>query len=275
MQTLRPLDEPPVGQPAEAQPLPAHWAWVPWAVAAAFGAGVFVLVGITGSLRQRAGELTQQLGEAQQALADLQVEQTLLQGKLGKTETNYGNRIAELQRQIVQKNQEVQRQKTELETRLDSTRNEMARAQKQLAVWRTQAAQNAAELDRLNEALDGTTLPSPTQLSQLRLGILKPTADGPPNAGGAAAWDIAEQRGVLTIEGLPPLPPDRDYQIWLVDSSVMAPISGGVFRTDQRGNARTEFRAAGTVRSADRFAVSVERKGGTILPQGRFVLATN
>lgn len=244
-------------------------------VTVAFAGLACVLLGITGSLRQRAGELTQQLGDTERALADLQSEQSLLERKLVKVETNYGSRIADLQKQIVQKNQEFQRQKVDLESRLDTRGNEFAQAQKQLTVLRARADQSDAELERLNETLNGTTLPNPTQLTQLRLGVLKPTADGPPNAAGGAAWDIAEQRGVLVVEGLPPLPPDRDYQIWMVDANVMAPISGGVFRTDQRGNARTEFRATSTVRSADRFAVSVERKGGTMLPQGRFVLASN
>src|SRR5688572_6224586 len=98
MQTVSPPD----------QPARAHWPWIPWVVTVAFAGLACVLLGITGSLRQRAGELTQQLGDTERALADLQSEQSLLERKLVKVETNYGSRIADLQKQIVQKNQEFQ-----------------------------------------------------------------------------------------------------------------------------------------------------------------------
>jgi len=267
MQTLTPDErEAPAEQPAQ-----ANWPWVPWALAAAFAVLAFVLLGMSGSLRQRTAELNQQLAEAQQAYADLQSEQTNLQRKLVKVETNYTARIADLQKQVVQKNQETQRQKFDLESR----GNDIAQVQKQLTVLRTQNALSLAELDRLNESLTGVNAPQQNQLLQLRLGVLNPTPEGPPNAAGSAAWDLAAQRGLLVVEGLPPLGPDRDYQLWIVDANMIAPISGGVFRTNERGNTRSEFRATGPVRSADRFAVSIERKGGTTLPQGRFVLASN
>jgi hypothetical protein len=233
----------------------------------------FVLLGMMGGLRQQANDLTQQLGDAQAAYADLQTEQLNLKQKLGKTETNFSARIADLQKQVVQKGHELQRQKVGFESRLDGRGNEFSQAQKQLAVLRTQAAQDAAELDRLNEALNGVNTPQ-NQLTQLRLGLMHPTPDGPPTAAGGAAWDLTAQKGLLVVEGLPPLPPDRDYQIWIVDANVPTPISGGVFRIGERGTSRVEFQTAVTVRSADRFAVSVERRGGTTLPQGRFVLAS-
>src|SRR5687767_3695318 len=119
MQTLSPLDQAEQA-PAEAQ---ANWPWVPWALAGAFAILAFILLGIIGSQRQRTAELAQQLGETQQALADLHSEQITLQNKLGRVETNYANRVADLQRQVVQKNQEVQRQKSDFESRLDARGN--------------------------------------------------------------------------------------------------------------------------------------------------------
>jgi hypothetical protein len=247
---------------------------VPWAVAAAFVIMTFVLLGMMGSLRQQANDLTQQLGDAQAAYADLQTEQLNLKQKLGRVETNYSARVADLQKQVVQKGQDLQRQKVDFESRFENRGNEFADAQKQLAVFRTRAAQDAAELDRLNDALNGVNSPNQNQLTQLRLGIMHPTPDGPSTAAGGAAWDLTQQKGLLVVEGLPPLPQDRDYQIWIVDANVPTPISGGVFRVNDRGTSRVEFQASSTVRTADRFAVSVERRGGTVLPQGRFVLTS-
>lgn len=265
-----PLEEPPEAPPQEQ----ANWPWVPWVVAAAFAVICFVLLGMTGKLRQRSNDLNQQLADAQAAYADLQSEQATLQNKLARIETNYGARITDLQKQVVQKTQEIQRQKTDFESKLETRGNEVAQAEKQLKVLRTQAAQNAAELNRLGEALTGVNAPSQNQLTELRVGIMRPTVDALANAVASAAWDLGEQKGVLVVEGLPPLSGDRDYQLWILDASARAPISGGVFRTNERGATRAEFRATANVQSADRFAISVERKGGATVP-GRYILASN
>jgi TolA-binding protein len=205
----------------------------------------------------------------------LQNEQATLQNKLARAETNYGARISDLQKQVVQKAQDLQRQKAELESKLENRVNEVADAQKQLKVLRTQAAQNAARLERLGQQpLTGENTPEQAQLTQLRVGLMHPTAEFVGNASGSAAWDLGEQRGVLVVEGLAPLSGDRDYQLWILDASSGAPISGGVFQPNARGETRTEFTAADPVQSADRYAISIERKGGAPVPT-RYILLSN
>ena len=264
-------EEAPAAPPLQEQ---ANWPWIPWVVAAAFAVICFVLLTMTGKLRQRSNDLHQQLADAQAAYSDLQNEQATLQNKLARTETNYGARISDLQKQVVQKAQEMQKQKAELETKLENRGTEAAQAEKQLKVLRTQAVQNAAELDRLSQALTGVNSPNQNQLTQLRMGIMHPTTEFVGNALASAAWDLGDQKGVLVVEGLPALSGDRDYQLWILDASSSAPISGGVFRTNERGGTRAEFTAASAVQSADRYAISVERKGGSTAP-GRFILVSN
>ena len=51
---------------------------------------------------------------------------------------------------------------------------------------------------------------------------------------------------------------------------------GGVFAVDQTGAGRLEFSSALPVETADRFAISIERKGGvTGSPEGKIVMLSN
>jgi anti-sigma-K factor RskA len=244
--------------------------WVPWGLAAAFALLNVILLSFGSGLRRENNDLAQRLAETELAYADLQHQQTNLQQKLVRVETNYVGRIADLQKQVRQKTQDYERQKIELETR----GAEATQARKQMTGLQNQLAQNAIELERLNAETAGVNSLNQDHTSQSRLGLLTPTPDGPSAAIAAASYDTIEQKGVLVIDNLAPLPPDRDYQLWLLDPSFGAPVSGGVFRLpDRRG--RIEYRAAAQVRSPERFAISVERRGGSAAPQGRFILTSN
>jgi len=71
---------------------------------------------------------------------------------------------------------------------------------------------------------------------------------------------------------LRPLPADRDYQLWLFDPATGAPISAGVFSSPEGGTARVEFRSTVAVDWAEKFGISIERKGGAPVPEGKFVI---
>ena len=248
--------------------------YVPWALAGSFGILCLLLLVLGGSLRQRNAKLAEKISVAEQVTANLRQERAEAEARARQMQTNQSARVQELQRQISQNAQDFLKQKAELETRLEQRGNEYAQAQKQLVVLRNQATQDASELQRLND-LVGTSLPNVNSLSQLRVGVLNPTADGPPNATAAAIWDPVEQRGLLVAENLTRLPSNLDYQLWIIDSSVRAPISGGTFRVSERGVSRVEFKSAQQLPSAERFAISVERRGGATSPQGRIIMATN
>ncbi len=73
----------------------------------------------------------------------------------------------------------------------------------------------------------------------------------------------SEHRLVLIGHGLPVLPADQTYQLWMM-SETGAPVSGGVFRPDEHGN--VELPASGDLDSVDRMGVSVEPAGGSAQP---------
>ena len=247
--------------------------WVPWVVTLAFVGLSLLLLGFGSRLRKENNALAQRLAETEYAYSELQNAQSGLQLKLTRVETNYATRVSDLQKQLVQKNQEQERQKLEIETRT----SEAAQARKQLSTLQNQIVANTAELDRLGQQASGVNTPDQNNLGQTKLGLLLSTPDGPPAASAATVYELRDQKGTLQVEGLAQIPPDRDYQLWLFDANVIGggPISGGIFRVNERGSAQIEYKPNTQIRSPERFAISIERKGGSAAPQGRFVLTSN
>jgi anti-sigma-K factor RskA len=78
--------------------------------------------------------------------------------------------------------------------------------------------------------------------------------------------------GELVVSGLPPLPPDRSYQLWFV-SPDQTRVSGGVFRVDEHGQAVTTVNVPQPLTDYRRVGVTEEPVGGSPAPTGRNVLA--
>ncbi len=88
-----------------------------------------------------------------------------------------------------------------------------------------------------------------------------------------AVWDPAMQQGMLEVAKLPAPPPDKDYQLWVIDPSHPTPVNGGVFRVDPVScQACVAFRPAERIGRAAKFAVSLERRGGVPRREGPIVL---
>ena len=104
------------------------------------------------------------------------------------------------------------------------------------------------------------------------LGSMMATA---PRAKAVAVWDGAHQEGILTLSSLPPLEPDKDYQLWIIDPHYQNPVNGGVFSVSARGETRFQFRPDQPVSTISAFAVSLERKGGVPKAEGPMVLLSN
>jgi len=110
-------------------------------------------------------------------------------------------------------------------------------------------------------------------LSHLEIAKLVSLLGHSPQARAIAVWDQATQQGVLTVEKLPALAADQDYQLWVIDPKYPDPVSGGVFTVDaQTGTARLAFHPGQLIATAAKFAVSCERKGGRPKPEGPIVL---
>jgi anti-sigma-K factor RskA len=80
---------------------------------------------------------------------------------------------------------------------------------------------------------------------------------------GTLIYSRSEHRLVLIGRGMPTLPENQTYQLWMM-TKTGEPISGGLFRPDPAGN--VEVPASGDLDSVDRMGVSVEPAGGSKQP---------
>lgn len=111
------------------------------------------------------------------------------------------------------------------------------------------------------------------RVSQMRIAMLGSLLEGSPKAVAVSLWDVERQDGVLVVQNLAPQPADKDYQLWVIDPQHGSPVDAGVFTVDEKGNVRFRFKPKVSVKSADKFAVTLEKKGGVPAPQGQMVLA--
>jgi len=104
------------------------------------------------------------------------------------------------------------------------------------------------------------------RLANLRIAMLNSMLSDTPKAVAVSLWDNEQQRGVFVVQNLKPLPAGKDYQLWVMDPKYPTPVSAGVFQVDEKGNVRIEFKAGKPIASAEKFAVTMEPKGGLPTP---------
>ncbi len=113
------------------------------------------------------------------------------------------------------------------------------------------------------------------RLAGLRVVPLVSPGGSTPSGLAVAVWDPDRQEGELAASHLPSLPPDKDYQLWMVDPQYPNPVSAGILAIGPTTNeVRTPFKPDRPVAAAVRFTVSVERKGGVPQAEGPVVLAS-
>ncbi len=110
-------------------------------------------------------------------------------------------------------------------------------------------------------------------LAQLKIAKLASLTGNSPEAVAIAVWNPLSQAGILTVDSLPRIQQDQDYQLWVVDPRYKDPVNGGVFTVDDRGTARLNFHPDQPVTAATQFAISRERKGGVPKAEGPIVAA--
>jgi anti-sigma-K factor RskA len=92
-----------------------------------------------------------------------------------------------------------------------------------------------------------------------------------PNGYGKIIWDQDQQQALLQVANLPPVPTDKDYQLWMIKDG--KPISAGVFAVN-RPNQDKFFKIEKLNEGAQKpaFAVTMEPKGGVPQPTGDMYL---
>ena len=150
------------------------------------------------------------------------------------------------------RNQSLSAEVTSLSNRLREAQSEVAGQREQLA-----SARNVEEL-----------LASPG----VRVAELSGKTPAP-QAHAMLAYDRSTGRAFVMARGLPPCPEGHAYQLWLIADN--KPLPGGTFKTDAQGDARMSDRLPPNV-AAPTFAVTLEREGGVLKPEGDiFLLGTS
>jgi anti-sigma-K factor RskA len=149
---------------------------------------------------------------------------------------------------------------------------ELRTTRNQLEAERLIAGHQLGAMTEQLAALD-RQLKAEGDLAKFKIATLASLAGNTPQALAVAVWNPAKQEGVLSVEKLPALASDKDYQLWLVDPQYANPVDGGVFRVDPAtGEAHVTFKANKPIHSVAKFAVSLERKGGVPKAEGPMVL---
>ena len=91
-----------------------------------------------------------------------------------------------------------------------------------------------------------------------------------PDASGALLVSQDDNRALLTVSGLAPLPGSQTYQLWLIEGD--SPRSAGLFGVDEAGQSVYLFAVEPGSESFDAVGVSVEPAGGSPQPTGDIVL---
>jgi anti-sigma-K factor RskA len=148
-------------------------------------------------------------------------------------------------------------------------------AKKALEVELSARSAQIKDLNRMADALRNTTntlqqtvaaLRETNNLENVRIALLASLLTDSPKAVAVSLWDNQQQSGVFVVQNLKPLPADRDYQLWVIDPKYKIPVSAGVFQVDNQGDVRLAFKANKKIVTADKFAVTLEPKGGLPTP---------
>jgi Anti-sigma-K factor rskA len=144
-----------------------------------------------------------------------------------------------------------------------------ARLRRDREELRSRSADLAGRLQNAETALAERTLRARVLESDDVQMMLLGGSGPQPGARARVFWSPKARRGVLVAASLAPLPPDRQYELWVFQKG--KPVGAGVFDADASGRAlfeSTPFPEA----EAQNFAVTVEPRGGVPAPTGPIVL---
>jgi anti-sigma-K factor RskA len=144
--------------------------------------------------------------------------------------------------------------------RLTAERDRLAQ---QVGSLENDVAQARSDARRMVEALRVITAPGVRSVDLAGLG---PS----PGAAGHTYVNPRERNALFYASALPPLAPDKTYQLWLIADG--KPVSAGTFAVDARGAGSLRVDDIPGVESIEAWAVTVEPRGGVPQPTGEMVL---
>lgn len=139
-------------------------------------------------------------------------------------------------------------------------RDAATKAERTIAELNAKNAEASAQADRLATEVAG--LKQINALSRMEVASLRATVQRFEGCTAVIVWDTDKQEGKIRLEKIPPVPANRDYQLWVIDKKTQSPVSAGVLKVDARGGVFAVFKPAEPMSSAARFAISIEALGG-------------
>lgn len=97
--------------------------------------------------------------------------------------------------------------------------------------------------------------------------------DAAPEATGYMIAKPGDNSGSLTVDGVPQLNRDQQYQVWLIKDGERT--SGGVFSVDDWGYGVVQITAEHALDSYDSVGMTIEPAGGSPSPTGKKILGTD
>lgn len=129
-----------------------------------------------------------------------------------------------------------------------------------------QVAQQDVEVQQARDVVATFTAPEAQQVTLV-------AAKTPPQPQGKTFYLQDKGRLIFLANNLPPLPPEKIYELWLIPKTG-APIAAGLFRPDAHGSATVVNPPLPTGVEAKTFAVTLEPESGPHdAPRGSAVMA--
>jgi anti-sigma-K factor RskA len=145
--------------------------------------------------------------------------------------------------------------------RLRSDRDNLAR---QVAALDRRLGEAQSDNRRLAQTLSLITAPGARAIQLAGLG---PT----PGAVGHAFVNPQAKKAIFYAFDLPPLPPDKTYELWWIAPG-RPPVPAGTFGVDAHGASRVEVDKVDNPAETKTWAVTIEPAGGVAQPSGAMVL---
>ncbi len=128
----------------------------------------------------------------------------------------------------------------------------------ELGTWRSLASQQELELGHARDVVATLT---DSDVQRVTLVAVKT----PPQPQGKAFYLRNRSSLLFIANNLPPLPPQKAYELWLIPVQG-APIPAGVFKPDAHGSATMVNPPLPAGAEAKAFAITVENEAGATLP---------
>ncbi len=234
--------------------------WLPWSLAAA---AVLALTTTMIVMRRSAQQREQELAAALEQL-------TQLKQQVAENESLLATARTELSKQKSEYAVVAQRELKLAEQLADATKKyaalEAEHSLAEIKIAKLEAPVDPAELARSRTKL--LEVPGTVRLAWAPFNLEGAAPAEQPGLTGDVVWNDEQETGYLRFAGLKPNDPKvEQYQVWVIDERGMEQkVSGGVFNATAQGEVIVPIDPGIDVGKVVLFAITVEKPGGTWVP---------